>query len=346
MYVAYVAVLRYVPRVPAAWVVGGDRAGARDPAALAPAGADGRLQLRQLRAHGDRPPPQPVHDDPDLEPHSDPSFALSNWHQLLSPYGPLFTLLTFAVVPLGVAGSFWALKGILCVTSLAIILLVWRCAQHARSRPGQGDRARRAEPDRADLGSRRRPQRLPDDALHHAGASTCCCVQRGPRPGGGTLPGVPAARVARGWLLPISPRGGRRRGGARDRRSAIKASAAILIPVVLAALLRAPRRLVQVLLGMAVAAVGWWPSEPAGVRPAPPRSEHAGQRRDEREHPQPARAWRWARAVRRTRFLRTAAGAWVLACCAYASAGGLGRAFTSDRRGDHRLPAGRASRCS
>ena len=41
---------------------------------------------------------------PIFEPHSDPSYALSNWHQLLSPYGPLFTLMTFAVVPLGVAG--------------------------------------------------------------------------------------------------------------------------------------------------------------------------------------------------------------------------------------------------
>ncbi len=66
---------------------------------------------------------------PILEPHSDPSFILSNWHQLLSPYGPLFTLLTFAVVPLGVAGSFWALKGVLMLASLATIVLVWRCAR-------------------------------------------------------------------------------------------------------------------------------------------------------------------------------------------------------------------------
>ena len=29
---------------------------------------------------------------PILEPHDDPSYALSNWHQLLSPYGPLFTM--------------------------------------------------------------------------------------------------------------------------------------------------------------------------------------------------------------------------------------------------------------
>ena len=38
---------------------------------------------------------------------------------------------------------------------------------------------------------------------------------------------------------------------------AFKASAAILIPVVLAALVRAPRRLVHVLLGMAGATLRW-----------------------------------------------------------------------------------------
>src|SRR3989475_2975686 len=66
---------------------------------------------------------------PILEPHGDPSYSLSNWHQLLSPYGPLFTLLTFAVVPLGVAASFWALKVLLAAASLATIALVWRCAR-------------------------------------------------------------------------------------------------------------------------------------------------------------------------------------------------------------------------
>jgi hypothetical protein len=66
---------------------------------------------------------------PILEPHNDPSFALSNWHQLLSPYGPLFTLVTFAVVPLGVAASFWALKAILALASLATLVLVWKCAR-------------------------------------------------------------------------------------------------------------------------------------------------------------------------------------------------------------------------
>ena len=49
----------------ARWVDRGDRGGARDLPARAAAGADGRLQLHQLRAHGGRAPPQPVHDDPD-----------------------------------------------------------------------------------------------------------------------------------------------------------------------------------------------------------------------------------------------------------------------------------------
>ena len=107
----------------------GDPRGARDLPARAAARADGRLQLHQLRAHGGAPPPQPVHDDPDRRAPRRSGFVLSNWHQLLSPYGPLFTLLTFAVVPLGVAGSFWALKVLLMLASLAMIALVWRCAK-------------------------------------------------------------------------------------------------------------------------------------------------------------------------------------------------------------------------
>jgi hypothetical protein len=66
---------------------------------------------------------------PALEPPSDPTFLLSNWHQLLSPYGPLFTIFSFALVPLGVAKAFWALKISLMVANLATLRLVWRCAE-------------------------------------------------------------------------------------------------------------------------------------------------------------------------------------------------------------------------
>jgi hypothetical protein len=66
---------------------------------------------------------------PALGPSTDPTYALSNWHGLLSPYGPLFTLFTFLLVPLGVAGAFWAIKLALMVLCLGIVWLVWRCAE-------------------------------------------------------------------------------------------------------------------------------------------------------------------------------------------------------------------------
>jgi hypothetical protein len=70
-----------------------------------------------------------------------------------------------------------------------------------------------------------------------------------PSPAGGRL-----ASVRRGlaWLLPLAP-GEIAAGAAFVTAAAIKASAGILIPVVLAALLRSPRRLTQVLLGMLAA---------------------------------------------------------------------------------------------
>lgn len=72
---------------------------------------------------------------PNLEPHTDPAFLLSNWHHLLSPYGPLFTLFTYLLVPLGVAASFWVLKALLMVAALATLRLVWRCAEMLGYRP-------------------------------------------------------------------------------------------------------------------------------------------------------------------------------------------------------------------
>ncbi len=65
MYLAYVLVLSSAPSLSARWVIGAILAvhvvylrGAAD-------GAHRRLQLHQLRAHGDRAPPEPVYDDAD-----------------------------------------------------------------------------------------------------------------------------------------------------------------------------------------------------------------------------------------------------------------------------------------
>jgi hypothetical protein len=209
---------------------------------------------------------------PILEPHNDPSYGLSNWHQLLSPYGPLFTLLTLAVVPLGVAASFWTLKALLAAASLATIALVWRCARLLGRDPvaaimlvglnpivlvwGLGGdhndslmvlfivlglylllRAGQGSGDASSLAPANQPAAGP--------------VQANPR-----LRRVLDSRPSLlSRPLPVAAWTATA-GGAFVTAAAIKASAAVLIPIVLASVARSPRRLLHVLLGMGVAAAG------------------------------------------------------------------------------------------
>ena len=263
MFGAYVWVLRCAPRLPLGWVLGAILAVhaiflISPPLALTDIFNYINYGRMEVVHHLN-----PYTTIPVLEPHSDPAYALSNWHQLLSPYGPLFTLITFAVVPLGVAGSFWALKGILVAASLTTILLVWKCARLlGRDQmsaivlvglnpivlvwglgAGHNDflmilcmmvgfylllRARTWEP------------------LPHAAGRL-----RERLTGAGGL--AEARHALRGLVAPLSAAqvGA---GAAFVLATAIKASAAVLIPVVLAGLLRNPRALVQVLLGMLTAA--------------------------------------------------------------------------------------------
>jgi hypothetical protein len=66
---------------------------------------------------------------PALEPHGDPTFLLSNWHGLLSPYGPLFTVFTMGLAHLSAAEAFWGMKLTLMAASLGTVFLVYRCAE-------------------------------------------------------------------------------------------------------------------------------------------------------------------------------------------------------------------------
>ncbi|GAC1322358.1 MAG: polyprenol phosphomannose-dependent alpha 1,6 mannosyltransferase MptB [Thermoleophilaceae bacterium] len=58
----------------------------------------------------------------------DPVFKLNNWHHLRSPYGPLFTLGTYALAPLGLPGAYWVYKAAVLLASLGCLLLVARLA--------------------------------------------------------------------------------------------------------------------------------------------------------------------------------------------------------------------------
>jgi hypothetical protein len=54
-----------------------------------------------------------------------------------SAYGPLFTLLTYPLAPLGVPAAFWILKVIAALASLALVAVVWRTAERLGRDPVQ-----------------------------------------------------------------------------------------------------------------------------------------------------------------------------------------------------------------
>ena len=303
MYIAYLVALKYVPLLRARWAIGAVLA-AHACLFLAPP-----LALTDVFNYVNYGRMEVVHNlnpyttIPILEPHGDPSYYLSNWHQLLSPYGPLFTLMTFALVPLGVAVSFWAIKAILAAFSLGTIFLVWKCARILGRDPiaaivlvglnpivlvwGLGGdhndflmvfcivlgfylllRAGAwVAGDRSKIGQ----QAVADSSASEPATSApraTTTPARGPTPSAHvtTTAGEASRSAAQatdlggwrgsvlGWLWPLAPleMGA---GMALVTAAAIKASGAILIPVVLAALLRSPRRVVQILLGMVVAGV-------------------------------------------------------------------------------------------
>ena len=59
----------------------------------------------------------------------DAIFPLLGWHGQTTPYGPLFTILSFALVPLGIAGGLWALKLLAALASIATLVLLVRVAR-------------------------------------------------------------------------------------------------------------------------------------------------------------------------------------------------------------------------
>ncbi|MFL5828131.1 MAG: glycosyltransferase 87 family protein [Thermoleophilaceae bacterium] len=65
---------------------------------------------------------------PAIAPH-DPVFPFVGWRHAPSAYGPLFTLTSYTLAPLGVVGALWALKGIAAASALGVCALIWRCAR-------------------------------------------------------------------------------------------------------------------------------------------------------------------------------------------------------------------------
>ena len=58
----------------------------------------------------------------------DPVFRFTTWHHLRSPYGHLFTAITYPIAMLPIPVAYWVLKVLTVLLSLAFIWLVWKCA--------------------------------------------------------------------------------------------------------------------------------------------------------------------------------------------------------------------------
>jgi hypothetical protein len=255
MYVSYLAGLRYVPRLPASWAIAAV-VGAHAIMFLSPPLAltdifnyinYGRMEIVHHL--------NPYTTTPILEPHNDPSYALSNWHQLLSPYGPVFTLMTFAVVPLGVAASFWTLKGLLMLASLGTVLLVWRSARLLGRDPVAAIVLVGLNPIVLVWG-------LGGDhndflMMFFAVLGFYLLLRTGSLPGAFRGDGGEVASAESSGAMPPSRAAAWRMGAgaAFVAAVAIKASAGILLPVVLASLSRSRRDLSHVVLGMALSAI-------------------------------------------------------------------------------------------
>jgi hypothetical protein len=66
---------------------------------------------------------------------SDPVYLFLGWPFQNSPYGPVFTLLSYAIAPLGLAGGLWAFKALAVLSSLAAVALVARAAKRMGRSP-------------------------------------------------------------------------------------------------------------------------------------------------------------------------------------------------------------------
>jgi hypothetical protein len=59
----------------------------------------------------------------------DPVFRFSSWHNLKSPYGPLFTAITYPLAFTSLPVAYWTVKVVTVLLSLGFVALVWQCAR-------------------------------------------------------------------------------------------------------------------------------------------------------------------------------------------------------------------------
>ena len=59
----------------------------------------------------------------------DPIYGFTTWHNLRSPYGSLFTAVTYPLAFVSIPLAYWCLKASAVLLSLGFLALVWQCAR-------------------------------------------------------------------------------------------------------------------------------------------------------------------------------------------------------------------------
>jgi alpha-1,6-mannosyltransferase len=65
----------------------------------------------------------------------DLAYRFASEHRITSPYGPLWTFVSDAAAPIGVQAGLWALKALAALASLGVVALVWRGARRSGRDP-------------------------------------------------------------------------------------------------------------------------------------------------------------------------------------------------------------------
>jgi hypothetical protein len=65
----------------------------------------------------------------------DPVYGFSSWHNLRSPYGPLFSALSYPLAFVSLPISYWAVKISTVLLSLTFVALIWQCARQLNRDP-------------------------------------------------------------------------------------------------------------------------------------------------------------------------------------------------------------------
>ena len=145
---------------------------------------------------------------------ADAVFPFVGWPFQHSPYGPLFTLASYATAPLGVAGGLWAFKAVAVACEPRRDGAVGRAAGALGTLADVGGGVRGPEPGAARAGGRRGAQRH---------AACCCCSRRAGAHGAARSPRFRAGARRRS-VAGVGHQGHRRAGaavrGARPRAGA------------------------------------------------------------------------------------------------------------------------------